>query len=407
MGENDGRAQADELAQRVRTHCENDHRHIIVGVSRGEVPRYTVIESGRSRFPLATWSPSGLGWLEKAESDLLAAGLLPTGQEEKEMGAPSKEEKERSDRLRERLEPLVAAAESRAALIRFAVETMAELGIERFGGEGSSTSPVHIAEIQLSKFFVDSTAMLDRNLVKWEAIIDALEARFAPAEEAEPESSRVLTEDDLGKVVRVGVTASNGTDEGICGRCGQSGDGKTGEHPCPDCGRPTTHDADGIGGEHWEELRSQLAERDDEVADLKRQVAGLTNEIHVLRTASKDLARDLVTAQSNEKSLLDGNMLLVAERDELRQAQSEQAHSMEITQRDPDPEPDVVVQDEMGWLPGPQTQPVLRLDMATMIEEETRRRYADMLMRQLELTVEPEMQRELLVRLDKIAGLSV
>lgn len=254
-------AEGDALAERVKTYGIDTGRVLVIGKVPGRnAPKYSVMERGHGRVLLGSWAPWGDGWLEKAEQECRKAGLLPS--EEDVVPAPSEQEVQRSSELRPRLRELREAAGSIGALAKAAVEECGKAGVEQFGS-GATSNPVDIVQVQLSKFLAEPnpTNLLDRNLGKWEAIVEALEDRYG-----------VEHEDTGGAETR--VAPPTGAEE----------------HGTLSLETPE-------GGEF--DLRDRIAELDDELAEATTLLVGIREALAEAETQRDGLKVDLHHA--NEK----------------------------------------------------------------------------------------------------------
>lgn len=336
------------LAARIHDHCAEEGRDVVVGSSPGRnAPRFTVHDRARPRVPLVTWSPTWNGWLEKAEEACRKAGLLPDTKEA-EVPRPSNEEVERSNRLRERIAPLARAVGTRALCER-AVAVMEERGIERFG-EGAKSEPAYLAEIQLTRFLNEGAAMLDKNLSKWEAVIEELES-------------------DGDEDAADDVEAADGVVAGI-----------------PVEALAAAREEAEQAQREARELREQLDRARSDAAE----AADVAESERVSRAAAEDeAARMREDLRERETALAVPSPGSIVERDvEGARPDGVRIDGMEDFER------------VFGG--------VLRValpDQADVIADEVRRRYADQLLRSLDRNDEGLDHEQVMRRLDRIAGL--
>lgn len=192
---------AEALADRVKKYCKSIGREVIVGVShQSGHSRWTVVEKGRAKFPLVSWSAhSGHGlWQVKAEADLLKAGLLPPKNKKKkedDMPVATAVERERSDALRPRLKALLETFPQPAAFCHAVVEAVKATNVEPFGGFDATSPQNRIIEVQMTKFVTEGKYITTKNLNKWDVLLPYMEARAGtqapPIEEERPRRSTV------------------------------------------------------------------------------------------------------------------------------------------------------------------------------------------------------------------------
>jgi DNA repair exonuclease SbcCD ATPase subunit len=437
------------LAERVEEYGRSTGRVLTVGMAAGKnAPRFTVTERGRGRVPLATWSPTWDGWLDKAEQDCLTAGLLP--RQEDEMPAPTAEELERSNAMRPRIAALVEKAGGMKPLARRAAELVSEKNLEPFGGPTATTPAADVAALQLGKYLNPDTpsAMLTRNLDKWDAVLADLEREFgtaAPApvvpagtERAQAEPVRVVLaenverlreqlaerDDELAEARRIAEERQVQLD-------GKQVDLRQATQELEQQRRASAElvrqkdEWERLAGARLKEVEELTRDRDaarGERDDLKGQIAGDAGHRSEGVRLERE-RRELVEAELREM----GELLAEAKRTfeaELKAAEDrwdsarrelrerlEPVSSRELATTVAAPEGNGHDPTAHGWreraepymptviLP-PQPSPT------ELIEHEVRRRYADQLLRQLERTeVTPDEVESIMRRLDRIAGL--